>query len=136
MISSTLLVELYKFAWEVMTTPQRFWLEIAAAYGLLLYDILNLTRTNIQQKETGAEYTANTRKGSRSRDPAPVNRSIPQPSEKNNNNFSLATDSTGKALTEQQKDFFKDSKSCQRNVCYGLFCKRKRRTRICGNYYG
>lgn len=66
--------------------------------GLLLYDIINLSKTKIKEKMTDAVYTANTQSGPRDRGPASVTTSIADGGGNVNNKFSL------KSPVEETKD--------------------------------
>lgn len=61
--------------------------------GLLLYDVINLSKTTIQEKTktTDTVYTANTQNEPRDRGPVSVNTSIPEKGENVNTNLSLKT---------------------------------------------
>lgn len=58
--------------------------------GLLLYDVINLSKTTIQEKTktTDTVYTANTQNEPRDRGPVSVNTSISEKGENVNTNFS------------------------------------------------
>lgn len=82
--------------------------------GLLLYDIIDLLPTQIQERteKTGAADTAapSIEEGQHDRQTAPITHSVPQPGGEVKPRFSLKTDSTGRELSQQQQEFFKDSK--------------------------
>ena len=83
------------------------------ARGLLLYDIINLAETEIRErtKKADAVYTANAQNGPRSRGPASAESSVPQTGDEVKTQFSLKdTDSEGQPLTQEQQEFFRDSK--------------------------
>ena len=85
--------------------------------GLLLYDVINLSKTTIQEKTktTDTVYTANTQNEPRDRGPVSVNTSIPEKGENVNTNLSLKTGTITKSyeavleenrlLREQMKDY-------------------------------
>lgn len=85
--------------------------------GLLLYDVINLSKTTIQEKTktTDTVYTANTQNEPRDRGPVSVNTSISEKGENVNTNFSLKAGTITKSyeaileenrlLKEQMKDY-------------------------------
>lgn len=101
--------------------------------GLLLYDVINLSKTTIQEKTktTDTVYTANTQNEPRDRGPVSVNTSIPEKGENVNTNLSLKTGTITKSyeavleenrlLKEQMKDYRslkKQNRNLQENRDY------------------